>query len=86
MPMPMPIPPFDVTHPAVAGWAPDAAPSGSMSDAEARVNTSRLVDEIYVRWCAAVGEHRQGESAWLAEVSHSLQRAARSFGDGDVIG
>ncbi len=61
-------------------------PPAPLSDAGAAAGAEQLAVEIYRRWCAAVGDDQRGESDWLAEVSHSLQRAARVLGPAYVIG
>jgi uncharacterized membrane protein YebE (DUF533 family) len=64
----------------------NGAPPSPLTDAGAAAGAEQLAVEIYRRWCAAVGDDHRGESEWLAEVSHSLQRAARVLGPAYVIG
>lgn len=64
----------------------DTAHPEPMTGDEASQTTARLADEIYHRWCEAVGAERSDESAWLAEVSHALQRAGRVLVREGLIG
>lgn len=57
-----------------------------LTAAESSDSASVLATAIYERWCHAVEADLRSESAWLAEVSHSLQRASRTVGPAYVIG
>jgi hypothetical protein len=64
----------------------NGATATPLTTAESSDNASALAAAIYERWCTAVAADLRSESAWLAEVSHSLQRATRLAGPAYVIG
>ena len=57
-----------------------------LTGAESAVRAAVLATAIYERWYAAAGAHVRDESAWLAEVSQSLQGTARVAGPAHPFG